>query len=53
MEYPHFVYKSAIDHANTFSEDVYFCQKATELGFNIFADKTVVCDHIGSHVFRV
>ena len=30
--YPQFVYKSAIDHKDTISEDVYFCRKARELG---------------------
>ena len=53
MEYPHFVYKSAINHANTFSEDVYFCQKAREAGFKIWADTTILCEHVGSYSFKV
>lgn len=53
MEYPHFVYKSALDHAHTLSEDVYFCNKARHLGFKIWADTSVKCDHVGQHLFRV
>jgi FkbM family methyltransferase len=53
MEYPHFVYKSAINHAHTFSEDVYFCQKAREAGFKVWADTTILCDHVGSFTFKV
>lgn len=53
MEYPHFVYRSAINHAHTFSEDIYFCQKASELGFTIWADESVKCEHIGSTKFIV
>lgn len=48
MEYPHFVYKSAIDHKDTLSEDVYFCGKAKENKFKIYVDPTIVCGHIGS-----
>jgi hypothetical protein len=53
IEYPHFVYKSAIDHAHTISEDVYFCMKAREKGKELWCDTSVVCDHIGSWTFRV
>ena len=49
--YPQFVYKSAIDHANTFSEDLYFCQKAKEHGAKIYVDSSIVCNHIGSTIF--
>jgi FkbM family methyltransferase len=49
--YPQFVYKSALDHRNTISEDVYFCTRARQLGFQIFADSTIVCNHIGNTVF--
>jgi len=51
--YPQFVYKSAIDHNNTFSEDLYFAKKAKEKGFEIYADTTILCDHTGSYTFRV
>ena len=53
IEYPHFVYKSAIDHAHTISEDVYFCMKARENGKELWCDTSVICDHIGSWTFRV
>ena len=53
IPYPHFVYRSALDHAHTFSEDFYFCQQALKAGFTIWADTNVVCDHIGSYPYRV
>lgn len=53
IPYPHFVYKSAIDHANTISEDVYFCQQARARNFEIWADTGVLCDHIGSWTYKV
>lgn len=53
MEYPHFYYKSAIDHANTVSEDIYFCLKAKDLGFTVWADPSIKCDHIGTTVFSL
>lgn len=53
IPYPHFVYKSALDHANTHSEDIYFCAKAKEYGFSVWADTTVVCEHIGQTKFIV
>lgn len=46
MSYPHFVYKSALDHAYTFSEDVYFCLTARKHGFKIWADTSLLCEHI-------
>jgi FkbM family methyltransferase len=51
--YPQFVYKSAIDHRNTISEDVYFCRQALEKGFKIYADTTIMCDHIGSTNYKI
>jgi FkbM family methyltransferase len=51
--YPQFVYKSAIDHRNTLSEDNYFCMKAQENGFKIFADTSILCEHIGNTKFIV
>lgn len=53
MPYPHFVYKSAIDHKHTVSEDIYFCEKARSLGFKLFADTTILCEHIGNNKFVV
>lgn len=51
MQYPHFVYKSALNHAYTFSEDIYFCFKARELGFEVWADTTIRCEHVGTTKF--
>ena len=53
MSYPHFVYKSALDHRFTHSEDVYFCGKAKELGYKVYIDPSILCDHHGNWVFRV
>ena len=53
MEYPQFLYKSAIDHANTISEDVYFCMKAAEKGYKLWCDTSVICEHTGAWTFRV
>lgn len=51
--YPQFQYFSAIDHANTFSEDLDFCRKAKNKGFKIYADTSIICEHHGSYTFRV
>lgn len=53
MSYPHFVYKSAISHADTMSEDVYFCMKARQMGFTVWADTDIHCEHRGATVFKV
>ena len=53
IPYPHFVYKSALDHNHTISEDVYFCGQAKSRGFKIWADTSIICDHIGSYAYKV
>jgi glycosyltransferase involved in cell wall biosynthesis/GT2 family glycosyltransferase len=53
MAYPHFVYKDALDHKHTVSEDIYFCLKARAAGFTIWADSSIKCEHIGSAKFIV
>lgn len=53
MGYPQFVYRSAINHENTVSEDTYFCLKAKGIGYRVFADTTILCEHIGSTKFVV
>lgn len=53
ISYPHFEYHSAINHSNTLSEDVDFCRKAEAHGFEIWADETITCDHIGQTRFTV
>jgi hypothetical protein len=51
--YPQFQYTSALDHKDTFSEDLDFCRKARAKGFTIWADSSIICDHTGSYVYRV
>jgi len=53
IPYPHFLYHSAINHANTLSEDVHFCNQARAHGFTLWADTSIICDHIGSSTYRV
>lgn len=53
MPYPHFYYKSAIDHRDTVSEDIFFCKKAWEYNFKIWCDTSIICEHIGSTKFTV
>ena len=53
IPYPHFVYHSALDHANTISEDVDFCAKALKKGFKIYADTTMKCRHVGQSEFLI
>jgi FkbM family methyltransferase len=53
MEYPHFFYKEALDHRNTVSEDVYFCTKARNNGFKVWADTSIKCDHLGATTFSL
>ena len=53
IPYPHFKYHSAVDHANTISEDVDFCRKALAAGFKIWADAAMHCKHIGQTEFIV
>lgn len=51
--YPQFVYKSAIDHKDTVSEDTYFCLKAKQLGYRVYGDTHVQCNHIGTYTHVV
>lgn len=53
MEYPHFHYKSAIDHKDTVSEDIYFCLKARDKGFTVWADSSITCEHKGDTMYVV
>jgi len=51
--YPQFVYHSAIDHKDTFSEDNHFCKAARENGFQLYADTSLFCGHKGTHIYEV
>ena len=53
IKYPYFVYKSAINHEETLSEDTYFCIKAREAGFSVWADTKILCSHHGNTVFEI
>ena len=53
IPYPHFLYHSAIDHKDTLSEDVHFCNQARDRGFTLWADTSILCDHTGSWTFTV
>jgi FkbM family methyltransferase len=53
ISYPHFVYKSALTMRDTVSEDTFFCKKARDHGFEIFADTSIICEHIGATKFLV
>lgn len=52
-QYPWFEYKSSLDHGSTVSEDTWFCQEAQKRGHRIWADTSILCDHIGSYTYRV
>lgn len=51
--YPQFQYHSALDHSDTVSEDVDFCEKARNKGFKIYADTDIKCSHGGQFTFDV
>jgi len=53
LEYPHFVYKSALSHNDTVSEDIYFCDQAINAGFTVWADTSIICEHIGQTKYVV
>jgi FkbM family methyltransferase len=53
IEYPYFVYHSAIDHSKTMSEDIVFCLNARKNGFTVWADSSIICEHIGQSSFNV
>lgn len=53
IQYPHFVYLSALDHKDTKSEDTYFCRKARDNGFKVWADTSIMCGHIGQTTWTI
>jgi len=52
ISYPQFVYHSALNHQHTISEDIHFCREAAKHGASIYVDSTIICDHIGSAIYR-
>jgi len=53
IEYPQFVYHSALDHKDTISEDTDFCLKAKSKGFKVWVDTSIKCSHKGTAWFNV
>lgn len=51
--YPQFEYHSAINHKDTFSEDLDFCRKAINNNFTIWCDTSILCGHHGSKIFNI
>ena len=47
LEQSYFVFEFNDDGTETKrSEDLYFCDKAHEAGFEIYADTSVICQHV-------
>jgi FkbM family methyltransferase len=53
IEYPQFVYHSALDHKDTISEDTDFCLKAKNKGFKVWVDTSIKCNHKGTTWFNI
>lgn len=51
--YPYFVYHHAIKMEDTVSEDVDFCNKVKQKGFDMWADTSIRCGHHGIVTFEV
>jgi len=51
--YPQFDYHRAIKIEDTLSEDVDFCKKAREAGYQVFIDTGIHCDHHGQTIYRI
>jgi glycosyltransferase involved in cell wall biosynthesis len=51
--YPQFEYFNALDHKNTISEDSDFCRKARDKGYKIKVDTSLICEHIGRHIYTI
>lgn len=51
--YPQFEYKMKNVYQILYSEDVDFCIKAKSKGYKIWCDTSIVCDHIGSTVYKI
>lgn len=48
MKYPWFEYHCTRDFKDSLSEDADFCLKAKSLGYSIYLDTKVKCEHVGS-----
>lgn len=52
IEYPYFKNTFMSNEEPKASEDLYFCRKARVSGFQLWADPTVLCGHIGLHIYK-
>jgi hypothetical protein len=46
LQFPWFKWELDIDNINGKSEDFYFCEKARDAGFKIWADTSLQCGHV-------
>jgi len=51
--YPQFYWVGSLEHVGDITEDNYFCRKATEKGFKLYADTSVKCRHLGTTEYVV
>jgi GT2 family glycosyltransferase len=51
--YPQFDYHRAIKAEDSLSEDVDFCMKARNKGYQVWIDPEIRCDHYGQTVYRI
>ena len=51
MKFPYFYYQ-IYQNGSVLSEDLYFCEEARALGYEILTDKRVICGHVGKHVIK-
>ena len=51
--HPWFEYHVALDHNQTFSEDLDFCKKARDSGHSVWVDSTILCGHHGMTSFTI
>jgi len=51
--YPQFEYHSAINHNDTFSEDVDFAKKAIGKGYIMWCDSSIICGHRGEYTYTI
>jgi len=52
LEYPYFLNTSLLENDRSLSEDLYFCRMVKRSGLKIFADKRIICGHLGTFDFK-
>jgi FkbM family methyltransferase len=53
MSWPWFEYRNAEKWENTVSEDITFCMKAEEHGFELWCDPSIRCPHVGETTYDI